>query len=455
MLKRFFTLLLILLVFDIPFHTQAQTDADYRVIYANDAGEVIALNPVTGEQTIFLSIENPLTSDIGFHPSPDGSHLAVYARIGDDPRTAQYHLYVIRSADGQILLDQNLLPEGYTYPEAEASGDPNYELTRTLNPVDSVVWSPTGQYIAFISGHNSTADVYIFEPASGTLSRLDDVPHTAAFLKWNPAGSALVFSELVSFGTGGGYQVYGHYAASIPSGELRILTLPEVANTSGMAVVGWLDETHLVYAPYNFVIFGASGLYILDLVTLESTEILPSHLAMTVPVFDPTTQTVAFVVPDVSEGGLVPGAYLWRYGDAQPSLLQAGTFYVVERVRPSQFQFAASEGNYLLTLNSAEPLLTPLPASLYGAFVSPNPSVDAVVLSRADGVYVSSLLADDASLVWGEDTQVPVWSPDGSKFYTFGFVPDGAGLVEVDVLNRSLRLLDSRMAVNSPRAILP
>jgi hypothetical protein len=70
-------------------------------------------------------------------------------------------------------------------------------------------------------------------------------------------------------------------------------------------------------------------------------------------------------------------------------------------------------------------------------------------------VYVSSLLVDNATLLWGEETQVPVWSPDGSKYYTFGFVPEGAGLVEIDVVNRGLRLLDSRMAVTSPRSVLP
>jgi len=68
---------------------------------------------------------------------------------------------------------------------------------------------------------------------------------------------------------------------------------------------------------------------------------------------------------------------------------------------------------------------------------------------------VRRLSEDDASLVWPEETQVPIWSPDGTVYYTFGFAPEGAGLIAVDVVNRAVRLLDDRMLVNSPRAVAP
>jgi hypothetical protein len=441
-------LLLILALPGMPLY--AQSDDGHVVIYVNDAGEIVSRNPVTSTMNVLLRVENPLDHAFGFHVSPDGSHLAVFTRRNNpDPQNITFHLNVIHMDSGEVILDQNLLPPDYVYPVIERAGDPTFELTRALG---EVIWSPDGRYVAFISGQAGSADVFTFEPGNRELLQRSNLPETSAFMSWNPSGTRLSFSALNSFGSGEGYQVSGFYALSLADGELQTIPLPEPAASSGLTVVGWLDDARLVYAPLNFAVYGANGIFSLDLTTLESSELVPARMATNIPIMDTPSGVMAFVVPEVGEVNLVPGAYVFLPGAELPALVSAETaFYTVERVRPGLFQFESAAGSLLM--NVADQLLQPLPANDFGAFVSP--AADAVVLARTDGVYVSSLSEDDASLVWAEETQVPIWSPDGTVYYSFGFAPEGAGLIAVDVVNRTVRLLDDRMLVNSPRAVAP
>lgn len=427
MIKR---LLILLGIFwgSLPVHAQS----DYRVIYVNDAGEVIALNPRTNESDVLISFENPLQQAYGLHTA--GEYLAIYLRTENfDPNLPfSYHLYVLKGQT--VILDQNLLPPNYTYPPEQQLGDPSYELTRALG---EVLWSPDKTQLAFISAHEGNADVYIFEVNTQALTRYA-TPQTAAFLSWNPSGNRLIWADLLSFGDGSGYQVAGY----MTNGE----NLP--LGTKALAWVGWQDENQILYAPLDFTLFGASGLEIYDFATNTSQSLLPPQIALTIPVWDAASETLAFVVPNFVDGGLVFGAYEWQLSQAQPTLLQSGTFYSVEWVRPNHFQFESPQGSFLFTTGA----LRPLPQHDFGLFLSPH--FDLAVLARAEGVYISQLTTDDATLVWADQTQVPIWSPDGAYFYTFSFLPEGAGLVEVDIQTRTARLLDSRMAVTSPRVIL-
>lgn len=444
------TLWLVLLCFTLmAAGVTAQEPAHDEIVYANDAGEIVALNPTDNTQRTLLTFDDPLTHTYGFYPSPDGAFLAVFVRYLDPNQSISPMRLMVVSRAGERLLDQTLLPEEYIAPEAPVLGDSNYELSRALG---EVVWSPDGRRVAFISAHTGDAEAFVFDPAAGTLTQMTGGAQTAAYLAWTPDSNHLFFSELVTFGSGSGVQVAGYLLADALNGTTQAVTLPEPAASTGLAVVGWLDARRMVYAPLNFVTFGASGLFTLNLDTQEIVELLPTRITMNVPVMDAVGGAMAFVVPEVGEIGLVPGAYLWPAEATEPTLLQTGTFYDVSSPYAGRFQFEAAEGSYLFAVESGSFSL--LPAHSFGAFLSPVPDVDAVVLSRGDGVYISRHSADDASLVWPEETQVPLWSSDGARFYSFGFTDSGAGLVEVNALERTTRLLDSRMAVTSPRAIL-
>ncbi|MBZ0310038.1 MAG: hypothetical protein K8I82_28515 [Anaerolineae bacterium] len=424
-----------------PVHAQGQ----HTVIYVNDAYEVIALTPVTGEQRVLLALENPgeRTRAYGLHVSPDGTTLALFVRTSDfSVPDESVRLYGIRITDGQLLFEQNLLPEGYVFPIDAPLRDPAYEMTRA---VGEVIWSPDSRYVAFISGHPGNADVFAYDTAAQNMIQVNNAPQTAAFLHWSPDSKTLVFSEVITFGTGSGDEIAGIYAASLETGNVQPITFSD-ERIQQVFVLGWLDSSTFLYSPLNFLV-GANGIFTLNLQDGSSTTLLPYEMEITVPVVDPATRALAFVVPDLGvEQGLVRGAYLLPPGAAAPTFLQSGQFYFAQWVRPGLFQYASAEGNFLLDVNVLQ--LVPLPASDFGVFVSPT--VDSAALFRSDGVYISSLTADDSSLVLSGEIQIPLWSADGLYFYTFGFTSEGAGLLQFDVLNRSVRLLDSRMAVNSP-----
>ncbi len=438
----------------VPSLAHAQADDAYQVIYVNAAGEVVALNPLDESQTTLLAFDNPLGRAFGFHVSPDGAHLAIFVRSLQGEQTA-YSLYVLRLADGMTLLEQDLLPPDFSASVETGPGDPLYELTRALGAVE---WSPDGRYVAFIGAGGETdpsADVYVYEPATQAMSATYELPRTAVELHWSPDSERLLFNEIASFGQAGeGYALDGYYLADLVADDLvRIesMSTPEV--TGPLFIVGWADAQTLYWSPLDFESFGASGLYRYEL-TQDGPRVeeqLPPRIRTNVPVLDRATDAIAFTVPEVLANNLVPGAYLWLPGEDLPTFLQSGTFTWAEPVRAGQFQFETPETSYLVDVATQE--LRALPPHDFGAFVSPVSGVDLVALARQDGLYVSRISTDDAELVWSGETQVPIWSPDGTRFYSFGFVADQGGLIEIDLTTRTVRLLDDTMAVNSPRAV--
>lgn len=442
MLRLFIAVSFILLALVPTTYAQEQ----HSVIYVNDAYEVVALNPATNEQRILLTLDSPgeRTRAYGMNVSPDGTALALFVRTSDFTiPDEQVRLSIIRIADSALLLEQNLFPEGYVFPSDTPLRDPNYELTRA---VGEVVWSPDSRYVAFISGHTGNAEVFAYDVTSQNLIQVSDLPQTAAFIHWSPDSKTLVFSEVITFGTGSGDEMAGVYAANIETVAIQQLTFPD-ERIQEITVIGWRDNQTMFYSPLNFLV-GANGIFSLNLADGTSTALLPYEVEIAVPEFDFTTGAMAFIVPDVGvEQGLVKGAYLFPQGAASPTFLQSGTFYFVQHVRDGFFQYESADGSFLLDVNN--PTLTALPHSDFGAFISPTE--DALALFRTDGVYVSSVSADDASLVLTGEVQVPLWS--GNFFYSFGFASEGAGLLQFDAVNRTVRLLDSRMAINSPIAI--
>jgi hypothetical protein len=414
--------------------------APYWVLYINDAGELVALNPQSLESQTWYNFQSPLGRQFSFHPAPDGQHLAVYLQTEDG---SQQQLYVFAAADQSLILAADLLPPNFS-PPPPTLGDPAYELTRALG---EVLWSPGGDVLAFVSGANGTADIALFAPSTGALTYANTESSSAAFMAWQSEGAGLIFAELASFGDGGGYQVLGYRYA--PAGGTSLeLSLENAAG--GVHILGWPEADRFYYSRVDFAGFGAAGLFLYDLAAQTSTELIPPSITFSLPAWDAETASLGLSVPAAGGGGLVPGAYLWRGGEL--NLLQSGAFYLTLHPRPGRFQYEAESGSYLLDLSASSPVLAALPPHQYGAFVSPGQEL--VVLSRAEGVFVSRLGGDDSSLVWGEQSLVPVWSPGGEAYYSFGFTAEGGGLVEVNALERRVQLLDSRMAPNSPRAVL-
>jgi|GEM_PF-4123416 len=416
--------------------TLAQTD--HAVFYITDTNEIIRLDPFSGNKISLYTLPNA-PQGIGLHPAPNGAYLAVVLR----DITSQT-LLLLDATTGELITEQALLPADYQPPSDVSLGDPRYEMAQA---VGEVAWSPDSQNLAFVSGVGGTADVYVYPFGTQQVQVLSNFPTAEAFLNWSPDSSRLVFTAFNSFGDGSGYQVEGTYSGT-PQGVERLATGDTAPQ--GLATVGWVSDTAFLYSGYEFTV-GAGGLFQYDIAAQAVTTILPVRITLSLPAFDTTTGFVAFVVPPNVQGGLVPGVYTWQAGDEQPTFIQSGQFYGITVAQAGLFHIR-SDANTLL-FDAASGTLAPLPNDAFGAFVSPAQPV--VVLAREDGIYTSPLAENNPVQIWGEEIQIPLWSPDGSQFYTYGFTGEGAGLVAVNVLDGRVILLDRTMAITSPRAVVP
>lgn len=440
-------IILLLIVGLVAPMASAQEVTRYRVIYATADQNIVALDPATGQKTTLLSIDDPRDRAYAYYVSPTGTHVAIFVRFTAPDNNVGARLYVINLGDESVVFDVDLLPANFVYPE-EAFGNTDFELWRALG---EVAWSPTGDYLAYVSGQSGNADVFAFNINTNQSAPVNAGPQTAAFLTWSPDGTYLLFNEVVTFGSGAGFEMAGFFVATPATSELRTIALPEPAEETGISTIGWMDGTTLLYSPLNFLV-GASGLYALDIPTGESNVLIPPQIEMDVPVFDVTTGAVAFVVPDIGLAlNLVPGAYLFAEDAENPTLLESGVFYFTQTAREAAFQFENPDGSLLYDVSAGA--LSSLPPSDFGAFVSPT--IDAVVLFRADGVYISDLAGENVTRVLESDLQIPIWSPDGTRFYSYGFLEDVSGLLEIDAANRTVRVVDDTMSVTSLLAVAP
>ncbi|MEI6415024.1 MAG: hypothetical protein WCP34_12300 [Pseudomonadota bacterium] len=113
--------------------------------------------------------------------SPDGSRMAFVRRISTDSDEAAQTLAVLDLTSGAVTTLPDIDPE--TWP----------------NKINHFEWSPAGnllllEYYGGLSG-GPHAFLYIFEPANGKLTHVDDI--TADTAQWSPSGRWLAYQTLM------------------------------------------------------------------------------------------------------------------------------------------------------------------------------------------------------------------------------------------------------------------
>ena len=82
-----------------------------------------------------------------------------------------------------------------------------HEVTRVLDTSGddhSPVWSPDGRTLAFISDHDGTPNIYIYDPSDSMFTQLTDVTGGVSSLSWSRQNDRLVFSAFDR----GGFDVF-------------------------------------------------------------------------------------------------------------------------------------------------------------------------------------------------------------------------------------------------------
>lgn len=111
--------------------------------------------------------------------SPDGSKIAFRSSRGDDPKGHE-EIWVMDD-DGRNLKQLTFYPESQTPP------------SRSLYKAGPPVWSPDGNWIAFISYRNGRYNIYRVKPDGSEFGRLTNNDMQEGYFSWSPNGKQIVF----------------------------------------------------------------------------------------------------------------------------------------------------------------------------------------------------------------------------------------------------------------------
>jgi hypothetical protein len=215
------------------------TDVDYTDIHFYDSNLMMAVQPV-GNQFVFLS---PATT-YDFH---------------------NMTLNLLSLPDGTITKITDLTsPETETYVETEM-----YEPVMAIRRSHSYAWSPDGTRLAFVGLMDGpSAEVYLYDVASGDITRVSFDDDQDYWVSWSPDGNTLLYFGAKTFGTGGGFDTTSVWYAQGDGTDASLLYVPEDDNVE---VVGWLDNKTVVLDTWSMHCEHDSNLRLYDLISKHVT----------------------------------------------------------------------------------------------------------------------------------------------------------------------------------------
>lgn len=193
------------------------------VAYGGSDGDIYALDPVTGQQTVIVS--GP-TVDFAPSFSPDGSRFLF-----------------VRDAD---LADQYLLML------ANHDGTGIRQMAGPLSGLDWFAWSPDGSRVAVVSDLIGERSLWVLA-MDGTRVPLLGGSLTAEAVQWRPDGRELVFRGTAS---GPGAPTYALYAVGADGSDLRPILPPTHSDGDWQAPALSPDGTRIVYTQWDSSIGG-------------------------------------------------------------------------------------------------------------------------------------------------------------------------------------------------------
>jgi len=213
--------------------------------------------------------------------SPSGGKVVYLADYNsDDPNLEKVSLRLLSLPDGtiQTISDVMVPMASLVIPTiGNSSGSPTPDLGvvegNTYSALSSGDWSPDGQRLAFVSGHDGLfTNVYVYDLRTGKITRMTDRPHYDYGVKWSPTGEYIFFSEVKNFGGGG---ISGGSAwvmrADRPE-SAPVWGIPASNTTPAFDLIKWTSQGSLLLQSYAQPC-GINQLSNVDVVT-EKTQIL-------------------------------------------------------------------------------------------------------------------------------------------------------------------------------------
>lgn len=184
--------------------------------------------------------------------SPDNTHVAYVVDHDPKQRFRGLELRLLSLADRQV---QTITPLQPTTPLGILSEGEHADAEHATRAIleenrDGIVWSPSGSKLAFVSGHErSKAQLYVYDLAQATLTRLTDQASHAYQLVWSPDERWIFHTGTTHFSGSEPYQDPVGVWVSRADGSQQRALYTVAADSSDERLVTWLDsETLLLYS---------------------------------------------------------------------------------------------------------------------------------------------------------------------------------------------------------------
>ncbi len=157
-------------------------------------------------------------------------------------------LRIIKLPYPTMIIEKPLTSEQSEPSEDAMPGDASVEAVRAMIDIQSMAFSPDGEYLAFMGAINGrSSDLYVYSMQAMAETQLTDGPSQGIKPFWSPDGKYIVHAGVSSLGTGAGFGMEGFWAARTDDSE--IITLFDPSGTGDQEVIGWVDNrTFVVYS---------------------------------------------------------------------------------------------------------------------------------------------------------------------------------------------------------------
>jgi hypothetical protein len=194
-----------------------------------------------------LSEQPVLNFAVNPNPQPyTGGGLVAFVGSATEDLRQELALYFLSLPDGAISAPIPLTSaETGFQPDAESSTETNpQDIAVAIGHRQSLAWSPDGQWLAFVGAMDgSSADLYSYQLADGTIRRLTDGPYQAYQLLWTADSSQIIHSAQFCFlCMGGPYEGSQGIWGAAPDGS----SLVTYQGDAPSRFVVWKDATHLL-----------------------------------------------------------------------------------------------------------------------------------------------------------------------------------------------------------------
>ena len=296
-------------------------DGPWLVYAVPDSGLIEAYDLDAGV-TLEISLPEPIiASDLVNGLSPDGHTLIV--RAGSPLNTDEFALYRIDLPSTTVTKLTPLLSLTVQRKIVNEEGTRAFDTLRAVSREDGLAWSPDGTYLAFTAALNVTSsDLYLWNPATGSIERLNGLYSHSASPYWSPGGNWLISQELGDYTEETGWRSEVVTGLRVPGfDDQNSLYLP-APGSQGEVFIGWLNAQTMM--SYSQTANGPLELRQVNVDTLQESVLLAGSFRLAA--IDPNSSSYAFVLDEAQalEKNLLSGVYLVAANSAVRSLQMVG-----------------------------------------------------------------------------------------------------------------------------------